>query len=116
MTNSDPTAMRSNAERILAPLDINNPSAVEQRKFDANDVARAYLALTDPTPLSVGFLKDGVWFNRGSVRVGWTNREVQLWAWYELLPEDERMRIHPSPRTAGELRQLLNRMEPPHAR
>lgn len=133
MTTPDLDAVRSAESRVRDVLKGAWRQGVYPEACDAVDdkclfdrdvfvIASGYLAEHDPTPLTVevlvgmGFVKDGDWFTRGKIRVGWTNREVQFWAWYELLPEDERSRIWPSPCTSGELWQLILRFkESPHA-
>lgn len=111
----DAERVEASAKAWLSEYDLDRDE-VEYHESERR-VAAFARDLTDETPLTVeilaerGFKKDGVWWDRGNVRVGWTDRPVKLWAWYEMLPEYERVRIRPSPRTVGELTMLELLME-----
>lgn len=85
---------------------------------DLATLADAYLALADPTPLTVevlvgmGGVEDGehiIDFAGFNVFHG---GEPETWLWDKPFSGESLML---SPRTVGELRQLLQRLEPPHA-
>jgi len=74
--------------------------------------SEAYLALTDPTPLAVEALV-GMGGNREGETIHWNGFEIlapflesTTWRWWY-----HGSRQHHPPRTVGELRQLLRRLE-----
>lgn len=124
VTPPDPTAVRRNAERIKNSQSFCylDEDALTKVNNAARTVADAYLALTDPTPLTVevlvevlvvmGFveywIRDGTRFRCGALQID--TYENGVWVWSEI-KESMEFSIGPKPRTAGELRQLLTRLE-----
>ena len=125
----DPTALREAAFRLTADSwgvyhpDYESPDSVSEWEkladkltADGAKLANAYLALTDPTPLSVEVLvgmggtaseKAEFLYTVGPFTVYMDEIDPEFWDWYFTTT---RVEIHPAPRTAGELRQLLDRM------
>lgn len=107
MTIPDPTAVRAAAIRVL--------NYVDDESVCATTVARAYLALTDPTPLTVEVLV-GRGFEitdspRRAVR-GPLSCNLACLDWIITHPGSTRSRdVYPPPRTAGHLAMLLAMME-----
>lgn len=133
MTPPDPTAVREAAERLtrLRPLldGLSGPKrngalmgfyeteflddAIDAMATDEALLADAYIALTDPTPLTAEVL----------VGMGFAVKSAKLQTWKRgtlnamdqdgqfAFATDSMAHIWPRPRTAGELRQLLNRLE-----
>lgn len=117
----DLAALRKDAEQVLAPRSKCAPTDPpvyigHEPAPDGPDtrLALAFLALTDPTPLTVGVL----------VGMGFTKDEWgrlvrgNLYA-RKMLDDPDlsfnigALAVFPSPRTAGELRQLILRMGNP---
>lgn len=119
----EPTAVREQAMR----LDRNwydefdcTEEGLSRECIDAiHSVRDAYLALTDPTPLSVEVLvRMGFTVTNGPSRATKGNLSCDLGCtdWVIRSPVSYRCSdVYPLPRTAGELRQLLLRLESPHA-
>lgn len=109
MTTPDPTAVLTAALRVSAHAAINIDNATIA---DRNTLSLAYLALTDPTPLTVERLVEmgGVWnppFSHWSFKNFYVELEpgggFSFWTYQDDI-------CRPTPRTVGELRQLLNRL------
>lgn len=118
MTNTpDPTAVRAAANYRRDYLRDRRPSAVAWQTQGDSILADAYLAITDPTPLTVevlvgmgGKLKhDSDWIYTFGKLIVYPDGPVDSWDWGFGVCEWLSKRIQP--RTAGELRQLLQRLE-----
>lgn len=116
MTTPDPTTVRNDAKLFLEDCHQTNALVYGNMQRAAN-ACRDYLALTDPTPLSVEVLvgmgvnvnthKDGGTFLHGVVGVYWGENHDRM---EFRIRGNWLMPIEMWPRTAGELRQLLGRI------
>lgn len=110
----DPTAVRTAADYRRDYLKDHQPSKVSWQTQGDSILADAYLALTDPAPLTVERLVEmGFGITDGPRRAVRSPLSCNLACldWIITHPGSTRSHdVYPSPRTVGELTQLLTRM------
>ncbi len=105
MTIPDPTAVRAAAIRVL--------NYVDDESVCATTVARAYLDLTDPTPLTVEVLMGMGFVVKSANLETWKRGTLIASKQYDgfAFATESMAYVWPAPRTAGHLAMLLAMME-----
>ena len=123
MTQIDPKAVHKSEKRLRSCAGDWRLFPYQTAPDDMKLLSRAYLDLTDPTPLTVEVLvgmggienpKSELCYRFGKLCV-YADGLPEEWEWTYGNDGIHDVPSWLSPRTAGELRQLLRRLEPPHA-